>query len=104
MIKEMIGRITYAIRFKMFKDIFFIKAMMLKYEYAKQIFVMDLEHGQEVNIKDDMSQDGISSLFRYYDPLINIADSMISATTRHSINMKKELRYHKMKSHRSTYE
>lgn len=98
MIKEMLGRITYAVRFKLFKDIFYIKAMLLKYEYSKQVFVMDLEYGQEVHIKEDMSQSDISIMFHYYDPIINIADSMINSTTRHNINMKKELRHHKMKA------
>ena len=74
MIKETQGKIILAVRFKILKDIFYIKAMLLKYEYSKKVFVMDLEQGQEVAIKEDLSQEDISIMFRYYDRIIKIAD------------------------------
>ena len=51
-------------------DLFFIKAILVKYEMIKKKFVLELEQGQEVFIPEGLTCDVYPRSFRYYDPII----------------------------------
>lgn len=63
---------------KMLKGLFFIETLLTKIKLAKQIFVLDVEQGQEVFILDDLSQRHLPLSFRYYDPIIQITINKMS--------------------------
>ena len=45
MLSDMISKINLVLQLKVLHDIFFIKALLLKIELTKRIFVIDLEQG-----------------------------------------------------------
>jgi hypothetical protein len=49
-----------------------VKALLLKIELAKKLFVLDISDGDEMFIPKDLSLNQLSMSFRYYDPLIQI--------------------------------
>ena len=49
---------------------------------AKQIFILDIEQGQEVFIPKELSQDNLPMTFRYYDFIINLLQDNLSQETR----------------------
>lgn len=55
-------------------DLFFIIAILKKYDIVKKKFVLDLEEGQEVFIPQDLTCDAYPRSFRYYDPIIQITN------------------------------
>ena len=50
----------------------YVRALLQKMEISKQLFVMDVQDGQEVFVSKDLSQQQFPLSFRYYDPLILI--------------------------------
>jgi hypothetical protein len=52
--------------------ILYIKAMLMKIELSKQIFVLEIQDGLEVFISKDLSMENLPLSFRYYDPIIHL--------------------------------
>jgi hypothetical protein len=50
----------------------YIRAVLEKIHYSKQLFTFEIEDDAEVFIPQDLSQSGLPISFRYYDPLILI--------------------------------
>ena len=48
----------------------FIKFNLKKIEIAKDMFVKEIEHGEEVFIPSEMTQDSYPVSMRYYDPIL----------------------------------
>ena len=65
-------KIRLILALRMLKGLFFIETLLTKIKLAKQIFVLDVEQGQEVFILDDLSQRFLPPSFRFYDPIIKI--------------------------------
>lgn len=55
-------------------DAFFIKCSLLRIDLIKQKFILELEQGQEVFIPSELSCDSYPVSFRYYDPIIQMAN------------------------------
>ena len=63
---------------KCLSGILLVKAILIKIEQAKKLFVMDISNGDEVFIPKDLSQDQLPYSFRFYDPLIKIVQTRMS--------------------------
>ena len=57
-------------------DIFYLKAVIRKIELQKQMFVLELEQGQEVYIPNELSCDTYPQAFRFYDPIIQVINNL----------------------------
>jgi hypothetical protein len=64
--------LTLILNLKSLKGIMRVKALLLKIELAKKLFVLDISDGDEMFIPKDLSLNQLSMSFRYYDPLIQI--------------------------------
>lgn len=91
MLTEMIAKINLILRLRVLQDIFFIKALLMKFELSKRLFVLEIEQGQEVYIPEDMSQRKLPLSFLYYDPVLRIIDSLIDPKTKNFYNLKMQL-------------
>jgi hypothetical protein len=67
-----LSKLKLVLGLKSLKGMLFIRALLQKIELSKQIFVMEVQEGQEVHICQDLSQQHLPNSFRYYDPLISI--------------------------------
>ena len=76
------NKIRFMIGFGELVDLFYIKAVLIKKALVKKIFVLDIEHSQEVYIPDLLSCDLYPRSFRYYDPIISITNKMFSNKSR----------------------
>lgn len=56
----------------------FIRAVVQKIELTKQLFVMEIQEGQDVHIPYDLAQRQLPLSYRYYDPLIQIAQDRMA--------------------------
>lgn len=63
---------------KTVKGLFYIDALLKRINLAKEIFVLDIEQGNDVFIMDDLSQQKLPISFRYYDPIIKIIFNRMS--------------------------
>ena len=79
-------------------DLFFIKAILKKKEIIKKKFVLDLEQGQEVFIPRDLSCDIYPASFRFYDPIIQITNNLISKYSKIYYSFKTEFNLSKIKN------
>ena len=78
-------------------DIFFIIATLRKYDLLKQLFVLELEQGQEVFIPPQLSCDKFPLSFQYYDPIIQIVNQLFSSDSKSYFQYKTEFRLNKLK-------
>lgn len=81
-LEQKLNKIKFVIGFGDLVDIYFIRAVLMKKALVKKLFVLDVEHGQEVYIPDLLSCDLYPRSFRYYDPIISITNRMFSAKSR----------------------
>jgi hypothetical protein len=56
----------------------YIRAVLEKIHYSKQLFTFEIEDDAEVFIPQDLSQSGLPISFRYYDPLILMVQDHMS--------------------------
>lgn len=75
-------KIRLILSLRMLKGLFFIETLLTKIKLAKQIFVLDIEQGQEVFVLDDLSQRALPMSFKYYDPIIKIICSKMSSESK----------------------
>lgn len=78
-------------------DDFYLKAIILKTELQKQLFVLELEQGQEVYIPNELSCDSYPQGFRFYDPIIQIVNHMFSSDNQVYHTLKTEFNLDKIK-------
>ena len=60
------------------KGIEFIKFNLKKIELAKEIFLKELENGQDVFIPSEMSQEKLPLSMKFYDPILMYCQSNMS--------------------------
>jgi len=51
---------------------FYLLALLKKITLVKELFIFDIEEGQEVFIPHELSQDKLPYTMRYYDPVLGI--------------------------------
>lgn len=77
-LKQKLLKLECMIKFAHLIDILFIKAILLRKTLIKRIFVLELEHGQEVYIPDELSCEVYPFSARFYDPIIQISNQIFS--------------------------
>ena len=56
----------------------YLRALIMKINFTKQIFIQDIEEGLETMIPKDLSQARLPYSCRYYDPILAILQSGIT--------------------------
>ena len=80
--QQRLNKIRFIMGFGDLIDIFYIKIVLMKKALVKKLFVLDVEHSQEVYIPDLISCDLYPRSFRYYDPIISITNKMFTNKSR----------------------
>ena len=78
-------------------DIFFIQTTLRKIQLQKKLFVLELEGGQEVYIPNELSVDSYPRCFSYYDPVIQIVNSLFNRDNQVYHTLKTEFNLDKIK-------
>lgn len=78
-------------------DMFYIIATLRKYEIIKDLFVLELELGQEVFIPSTLSCDKYPLSYRFYDPIIQIINYLFSQESKTYYQFKTEFRLEKLR-------
>ena len=97
-LNEEILKIKFILGVGGLNDILFIKAVLKKIDLMKRSFVLDLEQGQEVFIPHDLSCDVYPASFRYYDPIIQISNQVMSKQSKTYYSFKTEFNLNKIKN------
>ena len=87
MLKELIMKIQLALQCHLLIDYFYIKAYLIKIELTKQLFVLELEQGQEVLIPSDLAQLDLPWSYRFYDPIMSNVDARLSRDVKQYYNL-----------------
>jgi hypothetical protein len=69
----------------------YIEAILKKIELVKDLFVMDLELGEEVEIPRELSQDMLPYSYRYYDYILLMVQDKATQDRRNFSKMKSKL-------------
>ena len=70
----------------------YIRAVLEKIHYSKQLFTFEIEDDAEVFIPQDLSQSGLPISFRYYDPLILMVQDYMSVERQSYFKMKNSIK------------
>ena len=60
----------------------FIEALLVRSMLTKELFLMDIEQGSEINIPQELSQDHLPPSFRYYDQILLLIQEKLSQNRR----------------------
>ena len=71
---------------------------MRKIEFAKKLFVLDLEKGSEVFLNTTLNQDNFPINFRYYDSILNYVQQNVTQSTIQFFKFKNSYRLNFFKS------
>lgn len=59
-----------AVKLKAISGISLLRCLLRRIQIVKELFIIDIEQGQEVFIPKELSQDHLPLSFRFYDPLL----------------------------------
>ena len=79
---EVYNNLKIIVNLKMVGKNLFIKLALRKIKLAKELFILDLEQGQEVFIPKEFSMDRFPLSFQYYDQLLNFCQENVSEQTK----------------------
>lgn len=96
-IEQKLNKIDCMIQFADLIEIFYIKAVLIKKSLIKKLFVLELEHSQEVYIPNELSCELYPQSFRFYDPVIQISNQMFSHKQKLYHSLKTEFYLKKIK-------
>ena len=72
-----IDSLNQCIKFKALNGFALLNALSARVRLTRQLFIKDLEGGDEIRIPELLSQDHLPMSFRYYDPiLVNIQEGI----------------------------
>jgi hypothetical protein len=66
----LLSKLRLVLGLRSLNGMLYIRAVLEKIHYSKQLFTFEIEDDAEVFIPQDLSQSGLPISFRYYDPLI----------------------------------
>lgn len=75
---QVLSRIDLITKLPLLQGQQYITAILTKYKITKEIFVMDLELGHSIQIPKLLQQPNLPHSFSYYDPIIQIVQSLVS--------------------------
>lgn len=73
-----------------FTGIAFIQAFKKKIKLVKELFVLEIEKGNEVLIPKGLSQDKLPYAFRFYDPIIKICKTNMNIQRKEFYGVKQQ--------------
>ena len=82
-----------AIKMKAVSGLAFLKCILRHIELTRELFLMEIQQGQEVFIPKDLSQDHFPYSFRYYDPIAAIVQENVNDESRQLLNMKSRVAF-----------
>lgn len=74
---SVIHQLNIILGLKAVQKMAYVNFTLKKIELQKNLFLIDIEQGQEVFVPKDLSQNQLPLSFRYYDPLIRIIKDRI---------------------------
>lgn len=77
--------------FKVLTGELYIQILLKKIQMARILFIAKLEQGLEVMIPHELSQDQLPISFRFYDPILQIANEDCREVVRCEFNIKNKL-------------
>ena len=78
----MVMKLNILLSLRAFCDFFFIKALLTKIELTKKLFSIEMEQGSEVYIPHELDQNHLPWSFRYYDSILNLAETTLSTESK----------------------
>jgi hypothetical protein len=66
----------------------FCRAFLEKIEIQREIFISQIEEGQQAFIPPDLSQSHLPFSFKYYDPILAIAKEKIARNRKEFFTLK----------------
>ena len=82
-----------AVSLKGISGIALIKCLLRKIQIVKELFIIDIEQGQEVFIPKELSQDHLPLSFRYYDPILMMIQEKVSDESREHFNIQNNVAF-----------
>ena len=76
---------------KCLRGILFVEALLEKVKVIKEVFLYQIEEGNEVFVPYDLSQDHLAASYRYYDPIIAIISENVSNSKREILALKQKV-------------
>ena len=70
-----------------------IRARRKLIEIQKDIFMLDIQQGQESFIPQELSQDHLPASYKFYDPIVQIIESSISDDRKEFFYSKNKLKH-----------
>ena len=90
--KEMnLRKILVILGQKCIQPVLFVRLVLKRIELKKDLFLFDIEQGQEVFISNDLSQSSYPLSFRYYDPLMRIVQDRMTYERKEYYKLKNDL-------------
>ena len=65
-------KLNMCINMKCIHGLVYLRALLMKIQLTKQIFIQDIEEGLETIIPKELSQSRLPYSCRYYDPILAI--------------------------------
>ena len=90
---QIIKNLRLILSCKFITGIVYIKALLLKFKLVKEVFIYEIEKGNETIIPLDLSQDKLPLSYRYYDSIIAIIFENISNSKRATLASRQKLAY-----------
>ena len=75
-------KLNMAIKLRCISGKAFLNALLRRIELAKEMFILEIETGQEVFIPKDLTFDSLPYSMRYYDPIIAYVQENVSEFSR----------------------
>lgn len=91
--KHLYDTLKTVIQFRAVKGSMYLKIYLLIISLAKEMFIYELEQGEEVFISSDLSQRHLPYGFRYYDPILAIVAERITDASRQVIKLRQDVAY-----------
>lgn len=82
-----------AVGLKGIHGISLIRSLLRKIQIVKELFIFDVEQGQEVFIPKELSQDHLPQSFRFYDPILMLIQERVSNESRKHFNLQNKVAF-----------
>lgn len=82
------SKLNLIYKFKLFQGEYLLKLILKKIQVAKQLFIIEIEQGNEVLIPKELSQSGLPMSYQYYDALIRVVQDGMSDELKERLRLK----------------
>lgn len=69
----------------------YLEILLREIEVMKEIFILDVEQGDEISIPMQLKQSNLSISYRFYDPVMALIDEQISREMKDYFVLKNKL-------------